>query len=48
MISCGGVKMESEKQWEMDEETQRDELGKGSNKTESNNQLRNTREKKGN
>ena len=40
--------MESEKQWEMDEETLRDGLGEGSNRTESNNQLRNTREKKGN
>ena len=47
-ISCGGAKMESVKQWEMDEETRRDGLGEGSNRTESNNQLRNTREKKGN
>jgi len=46
-ISCGGASMESEKQWEMDEETLRDGLGEGSNRTESNNQLRNTREKKG-
>jgi len=38
--------MESVKQWEMDEETRRDGLGEGSNRTESNNQLRNTREKK--
>jgi hypothetical protein len=37
--------MESEKQWEMDEETQRNGLGEGSNRTESNNQLRNTRKK---
>ena len=44
-ISCGGAKMESEKQWEMDEETQRNGLGEGSNRTESNNQLRNTRKK---
>ncbi len=39
--------MESVKQWEMDEETRRDGLGEGSNRTESNNQLRNTRGKKG-
>ena len=47
-ISCGGAKMESVKQWEMDEETRRDGLGEESNRTESNNQLRNTREKIGN
>jgi hypothetical protein len=39
--------MESEKQWEMDKETLRDGLGEGSNRTESNNQLRNTRGEKG-
>ena len=27
-ISCGGAKMESEKQWEMDEETQRNDKAK--------------------
>ena len=47
MIACDGAKVESEKQWEMDEETLRDGLGEGSNRTESNNQLRNTRKKKG-
>ena len=28
MISCGGAKMESEKQWEMDEETQNNDEAK--------------------